>query len=118
MSTSERSRRTGRAADVTRRAQGPTTSRNTWQAVYSMFGPMAVANFTMLLVIVVFVVFQPKASDPSTYWAIALMAVLMLIAGVLMVKGMLRLRLVRKSHKEDRRRIAAGLTLEPERDDD
>ncbi|UKA59389.1 hypothetical protein [Arthrobacter sp. FW306-2-2C-D06B] len=103
---------------MTRRAHGPTNGRNTWQAVYSMFGRMAVANFTLLLVVVVLVVFQPKASDPSSYWAIALMAVLMLVTGGLMVKGMLRLRLVRKSHKEDRRRIAAGLTLEPERDDD
>lgn len=86
--------------------------------MYSMFGPMAVANFTLILVVIVLAVFQPKASDPSTYWAIALMAVLMLVAGGLMVKGMLRLRLLRKSHKEDRRRIAAGLPLEPERDDD
>ncbi|WP_442542521.1 hypothetical protein ACSBOX_11255 [Arthrobacter sp. KN11-1C] len=103
---------------MTKRPYRPTTSRNTWQAVYSMFGPMAVANFTMLLVIVVLVVFQPKASDPSTYWAIALMAALMLVAGGLMLKGLLRLRLVRKEHKEDRRRIAAGLPLEPEHDDD
>ncbi len=86
--------------------------------MYSMFGPMAVANFTLMLVVVVLVVFQPKATDPSTYWAIGLMAVLMLIAGGLMVKGLLRLRLVRKEHKEDRRRIAAGLPLEPEHDDD
>ncbi|WP_442545202.1 hypothetical protein ACSBOX_05870 [Arthrobacter sp. KN11-1C] len=102
---------------MTRKAHGPTTSRNTWQAVYSMFGPMAVSNFTLLLVIVVLVVFQPKASDPSTYWAIALMAALMLVAGALKVKGLLRLRLVRKEHKEDQRRVAAGLPLEPDHDD-
>jgi hypothetical protein len=77
-----------------------------------------IANFTLMLVVVVLVVFQPKACDPSTYWAIGLMAVLMLIAGGLMVKGFLRLRLVHKAHKEDRQRIAAGLPLEPERDDD
>lgn len=86
--------------------------------MYSMFGPMAIANFTMLLVLIVYVIFQPKASDPSTYWAIGLMAVLMLVAGVLLLKGLFRLRLVRRSHKEDQQRIAAGLPLEPERDDD
>jgi uncharacterized BrkB/YihY/UPF0761 family membrane protein len=103
---------------MTRRVPRSTTSRNTWQAVYSMFGPFAVANFTLFLVLILYVVLQPKASDPSTYWAIALMAVLMLIAGGLMVSGMVRLRLVRKAHKEDRRRIAAGLPLAPEHDDD
>ena len=95
-----------------------TTSRSTWQAVYSMFGPFAIANLTMLLVIIVLAIFQPKASDPSTYWAIELMAVLMLVAGGLMLKGLLRFRLVHRSHKEGQRRIAAGLPLEPERDDD
>lgn len=103
---------------MTRRASGPTTSRNTWQAVYSMFGPFAISNLTLLLVLITYVVFQPKASDPSTYWAIGLLAVLMLVAGVLMVKGLLRFKLVHKEHKEDRRRIAAGLPLEPEHDDD
>lgn len=86
--------------------------------MYSMFGPFAVADFTMILVVIVLAAFQPKASDPSTHWAIALMAVLMLVAGGLMVKGLLRLRLVRRSQKEDRRRIAAGLPLEPEHDHD
>ena len=86
--------------------------------MYSMFGPFAIANFTMFLVLILYVIVQPKASDPSTYWAIGLMAVLMLVAGGLMVNGLFRFRLVHKSHKEDRRRIAAGLPLEPERDDD
>lgn len=86
--------------------------------MYSMFGPMAIANFTMLLVFIVYVIFQPKASDPSTYWAIGLVAILMLLAGVLVLKGLFRFRLVHRSHKKDRQRIAAGLPLEPERDDD
>jgi hypothetical protein len=83
-----------------------------------MFGPFAIANITLFLVLIVYVIFQPKASDPSTYWAIGLLAILMLVAGGLMLKGLLRFRLVHRSHKEDQWRIAVGRPLEPERDDD
>lgn len=86
--------------------------------MYSMFGPLALSNITMLLVLIAYVILQPKASDPSTYWAIWVIAVLMLVAGVLMLKGLFRFRMVHRSHKDDQRRIAAGLPLEPERDDD
>jgi len=99
-------------------ANSPKASRNTWQAMYTMFGPMALSNFTMLLVLILYVILQPKVNDPSTYWAIGVLALLMLVAGVLMVKGLFRFRLVHRAHKEDQRRIAAGLPLEPERDDD
>ena len=86
--------------------------------MYSMFGPLALSNFTMLLVLIAYVILQPRASDPSTYWAIGVIAVLMLVAGVLMLTGLFRFRLVHRSHKDDQGRIAAGLPLEPERDDD
>lgn len=86
--------------------------------MYSTFGPLALSNFTMLMVLIAYVILQPKASDPSTYWAIGVIAVLTLVAGALMLKGLFRFRTVHRSHKDDQRRTAAGLPLEPERDDD
>lgn len=94
------------------------TSKTTWQAVYSMFGPYAIANLIMLIVIVVAVVFQPKFGDPNSYWSTAVEAALLLVAGIFVVKGTLRLRQVRKSAREDKRRISAGLPLEPEEPED
>lgn len=95
-----------------------TISRSTWQAVYSMFGPYAIANLFMLVAIILFAVLQPKANDPNTYWALAVVAGLLLVAGVFLVMGTLRFERVHKSHREDQRRIAAGLTLELEEPED
>jgi hypothetical protein len=57
------------------------SSKATWHSVYSMLGPLKVANLTMLVAIILAVVFQPKANDPSTYWAAAMVAFVMLVAG-------------------------------------
>lgn len=90
----------------------------TWQAVYSMFGPYAIGNLIMLVAIIVAVVFQPKFGDPNSFWVAAIEAGLLLVAGIFVVKGTLRLRQVRKSAREDKRRISAGLPLEPEDPED
>lgn len=95
-----------------------TTSRATWQSAYSMFGPFAIANFIMLIALILFAVFQPKVSDPNTHWALAMVAGVLLVAGGFMVKGILRFKRVHQSHREDQRRIAAGLPLEPEQPED
>jgi prepilin signal peptidase PulO-like enzyme (type II secretory pathway) len=90
-----------------------TASRTTRQAFFSMFGPFTIANIFMLAAIVVFVAFQPDgAYMPS--WAAAVISILMLVALAFIIKGGLRLRNVRKSAGEDRRRHAAGLPLDPE----
>ncbi|WP_223916290.1 hypothetical protein [Arthrobacter sp. NicSoilC12] len=94
------------------------SSKATWQSVYSMFGPLKIANLTMLIAIILAVMFQPKANDPSTYWAAAMVAFVMLVAGFFLVRGGLRLKRVRASAREDRRRIAAGLPLDPENPED
>ena len=91
-----------------------TSSRATWRAVYSMFGPYAIANVFMVVAIVLAIVFQPKYGDPESLWPAVTMAGVMFVAGIFVVKGSLRLRQVGKSAREDRRRIAAGLPLDPE----
>ena len=90
------------------------SSKATWDAVFSMFGPYFIANIIMLITIVFFVVTQPKINDPSTYWSIALVGLLLLAAVVFVVKGALGLRRVTAEAREDRRRLAAGLPLERE----
>ncbi|WP_136017910.1 hypothetical protein [Arthrobacter silvisoli] len=96
------------------------SSKATWRAVFSMFGPYAVANMVMIAAIVVFAVFQPDLHGPpetwtaTTIWSAATIVVLVLTSFGFVVKGALRLRLVYKEAREDRRRIAAGLPLNPE----
>ncbi|WP_026538718.1 hypothetical protein [Arthrobacter sp. 9MFCol3.1] len=90
------------------------TSKDTWRAVYSMFGPYAIANLFMLVAFIFLAVAQPNLDDENTYWALVVGAVLMLAAGGFLVAGLLRFKGVHISHKADRRRIAAGLPLEPE----
>lgn len=82
-----------------------------------MLGPYAIANFILIGMLVLFV-FEPSVNDPSTYWVIAAMAVMFLVAGGLIVQGTLRHKNIRKSAIEDRRRIAAGLPLEREDPED
>jgi len=94
------------------------SSKATWHSVYSMLGPLKVANLTMLVAIILAVVFQPKANDPSTYWAAVVVAFVMLVAAFFLVRGGLRSKRVRTSAAEDRRRIAAGLPLDPEDPED
>ena len=95
-----------------------TTSRATFQAISSMFGPYGIANLLMLVALILFVVFQPKVNDPGTHWALVMVGVILLAAVVFVVKGTLRLRHVGKSAREDRRRLAAGLPIDPEQPGD
>ena len=103
---------------MSKRTGKVTTSKATWHAIYSMFGPLKIANLLMLVAIILAIVFQPKYGDPDSFWPGAMVIGVMLVAGVFLVKGGLRLRQVRKSGKEDRRRIAAGLPLDPEEPED
>lgn len=91
------------------------SSRATWDAFFAMFGPFHFGNILMLLSILVLVIFRPNADDPGTYWAIGLVALLMITAAVFIIGGGGR-RLLRllESGRQDRRRIQAGLPLEPE----
>lgn len=84
------------------------TSKATWQAFYSMNGPFAVAQGFMFVTLIVFAVFQPAVDRPDTYPALAVVILLFLVAGGFMVAGTFRFLRLRKSAKEDRRRIAAG----------
>lgn len=95
-----------------------TTSRATFQAISSMFGPYGIANVLMLGALLLFVVFQPAVNDPGTHWALVMVAIILLAAVVFVVKGTLRLKHVGKSAREDRRRVAAGLSLDPEQPED
>ena len=90
------------------------SSNATWNAVFSMFGPYFIANVIMLIAIIFFWVTQPKINDPSTYWSIALVSLLLLEAALFVVKGARGLRRVNAEAREDRRRHAAGLPLERE----
>jgi hypothetical protein len=96
------------------------SSRKTWDAVFSTFGPYAVANILMLLAIVVFIVFQPDLSGPTDTWTLKTLlscvaiGTIMLVAGGFILKGVLGLRKVNQSAREDRRRVEAGLPLDPE----
>lgn len=83
------------------------TGEATWGAFYSMLGPYAIANFILIGALALFV-FEPSVYDPSTYWVIAAMAIMFLVAGVFIVRGTLRHKNIRKSAKEDRRRISLG----------
>ena len=89
------------------------SSKATWDAFYSMDGPSAISNIIVLVALILFAVSQPDVDDPSTYWALALVAVLFLVAGGFQVQAALRLKRVYRSAKEDRRRIAEGLPLDP-----
>ena len=90
------------------------SSKATWDAFYSMDGPLAISNIILLLAVILFAVSRPNVDDPSTYWALALGAVLFLLAGGFKVQGALRLKRVYRSAKKDRRRIAEGLPLDPD----
>ncbi|XAS74016.1 hypothetical protein VUN82_09365 [Micrococcaceae bacterium Sec5.1] len=90
------------------------SSKATWNAVLSMFGPYFIANLIMLVAIIFFWVTQPKINDPSTYWSIALVGLLLLAAALFVVKGARGLQRVNAEAREDRRRHAAGLPLERE----
>ncbi|WP_458111277.1 hypothetical protein M1D88_13100 [Arthrobacter sp. R1-13] len=90
------------------------SSKATWQAFYSMNGPFAVAQGFMFVMLIVLAIFQPAVDRPDTYPALAIVVLLILVAGGFMVAGMFRFLRLRKSAREDRRRIAAGLPLDPE----
>ena len=90
------------------------TSKATWQAFYSMNGPFAVAQGFLFVMLIVFAIFQPAVDRPETYPSLVIVVLLFLVAGGFMVAGTFRFLRLRKSDKEDRRRIAAGLPLEPE----
>ena len=79
------------------------SSKATWNAVSSMFGPYFIANVIMLVAIIFFWVTQPKINDPSTYWSIALVGLLLLAAALFVVKGARGLRRVNADAREDRR---------------
>jgi magnesium-transporting ATPase (P-type) len=92
------------------------TSKSTWDVLLSTFGPFQVTNILMLLAILVLVIFRPNADDPGTFWAIAIVALLIVITGVIVVsRGGKRLKRLREAAQEDRRRVEARLPLE--RDD-
>ena len=62
---------------------------------------------------ILFLVFKPSVYVPATYWAIGLLGAMFTLAFALIITGgVIRLRRLRSSAKEDRRRIAAGLPLE------
>ncbi|MFK0039703.1 hypothetical protein ACIQTW_07655 [Paenarthrobacter sp. NPDC090517] len=92
------------------------TSNATWGVLFSMFGSFQVPSILMLVAILVLVIIRPNADDPATFWAIAIVALLIVIAGVIVVsRGGARLKRLRESAQEDRRRIETQLPLE--RDD-
>lgn len=101
---------------LTRRTTGVNkrTSKATWQAFYSMDGPFAISNLILLGALILIAVLRPNLDDPNTHWTLAVVAVLFLVAGGFKVQGVLRLKSVHKSAKEDRRRIAEGLPLDPD----
>lgn len=92
------------------------SSRATEDVALSLMGGSSVVFFLALLAFLVMLMVRPRVGDPSTYWAIALMAFLLITALVIVVvRGVRGLKRLNASAKEDRRRIAAGLPLE--RDD-
>jgi hypothetical protein len=98
----------------------PDVKRNseaTWRAFYSMLGPYATANFILIGMLALFV-FKPSVNDPSTYWTMAVMVIMILVAGGFIVKGTLRHKSILKSAEQDRKRLAAGLPLDPEDPED
>lgn len=93
------------------------SSKATWDAFFAMFGPFQLANVLMLSAILALVIFRPNIGDSATHWSIALVAVLIVAAGVLVaVGGGSRLKRLRESAQGDHRRLAHGLPLE--RDDE
>lgn len=99
---------------MNKRSRKVKSSKATWDAYYSMDGPFAISNFILLIAFILLAVSQPNLDDPSTYWALVIGAVLFLLAGGFKVQGALRLKRVFRSAKEDRRRVAEGLPLDPE----
>lgn len=92
------------------------TSNATWGVLFSMFGSFQGANILMLLAILLLVIIRPNADDPGTLWAIATVALLIVIAGVIVIfRGGKRLKHLRESSQEARGRIEGQLPLE--RDD-
>jgi hypothetical protein len=62
------------------------------------------------------VVIRPSFDDPGTYWAIAVAGVMIVLGlAFTIIGGVIRIRRLNASVREDRRRLAAGLPLE--RDD-
>jgi len=91
------------------------SSRATEDIALAHLGGSFVAYVLMLLAFLVLLIFRPSAYDPSTYWAMALMAFLFVTALIIViVRGVRGLKRLNASVKEDRRRIAAGLPLERE----
>ncbi|KUM34889.1 hypothetical protein AR689_12390 [Arthrobacter sp. EpRS71] len=89
------------------------SSKATWDAFFAIFGPFQLANILMLLAILALVIFRPNIGDSATHWSIALVAVLIVTAGVLVaVGGGSRLKRLRESARDDRRRLAQGLPLD------
>lgn len=75
--------------------------------------PFQLANILMLLAILALMIFRPNVGDSATHWSIALMAVLIVAAGAMVaVGGGARLKRLRESAQDDRRRLAHGLPLE------
>jgi hypothetical protein len=105
---------TRRITRVNKRPRKVPTSKATWDAYDFMHGPLAISNFILLGAIILFAVIQPNLDDPSTYWALALGAILLVVAGGFKVQGAFRLRGIFRSAREDRRRIAEGLPLDPD----
>jgi hypothetical protein len=94
------------------------TSKATFQAMSSMFKPYGIANVIAFIAMILFFVFQPKVNDPSTHWTLVMVGILLLLSIVFVVKGTLRLKQIKKSTMEDRRRWAAGLPVDPEAPED
>lgn len=90
-----------------------TTSKATWRAVDSIFGPFTIGNIFLIAGIIIFGIFQPEGA-PIPLWAGLTVALFMLVGVGFVIKGVIRTKNIRKSAKEDRRRLAAGLPLDPE----
>jgi amino acid transporter len=80
----------------------------------STFKPYGIANIITFIAMILFLIFQPKVNEPSTHWALVMVGILLLLAIVFVVKGTLRLKQIKKSAMEDRRRLATGLPVDPE----
>jgi hypothetical protein len=91
------------------------SSKATENVVFSLIGGSSTATLLMFLALLVLLIFRPSSYDPSTYWAMALIAILCVSALVIAtVRGLRGLKRLNASVKEDRRRIAAGLPVEPD----
>lgn len=91
------------------------SSRATEDIAFAQLAGSFTAYALMLLAFLVLLISRPSAYDPSTYWAMALMAFLFVTAlFIVIVRGVRGLKRLNASVKEDRRRSAAGLIQERE----